>query len=666
MKRKINLQKCNSWDELPEVWKAVKKVRPIEFKDDITDKNLLKIVQEYFSTDDLRPAMTGAFVEKNSITVTDAHKLINIPFNSNLPEGVYRINPKSKNTEVKMYGLIKERYPEYQKILRNSPLTYRISAYKLKTYCQAVINGKYPNNVTKAIIFKYNSEKKVSFNGQFLIDVLDSFLLMGYDELYVSFERGGMYFSPNQETTKNPLKNIGKFPFSIIMELFIGGDDTLGARDIDFETELNAYYCFECDKIFNADGSVANFDINLTNPVLPYMNQDHLKLAEKMLAKNAPIPIIEYVLVKDTKLVASDLDHFLFVKDVYVDDGIYEIVNGALKDTTYEIDDYPRIPDVTEVPLGDFDTAEISKRVSQSISFVGDDSIRPLVNGICLRLATDQNYGKTDMIATNMHILVRSELTSSVVSDGNKQYLIDEPKYLSYFLNDVTDERVRVYGLKTEGDKDFYRIRFDSDSITYNTKTIDAKIPAYEDVIDKNLNTVFEFDADALNQALSSLKGEDAKKNIYFDFESTNRDKGYFKLKLSEYDPGISSTKIVKDLNIKIGCDIKPIPSYPKIGSFALIMPVNTHDRNFSFNVKYLKSVLSVSENRFFFDDRKEAPQFITPILPVPVKSKPVMRIVKPAISTDDIQATIDALQFLADSGNEDAKNTIESLKLLK
>lgn len=642
--KNINIRKCDNWYELPEVWKEVKKIRPIEFKDDITDKNLLKIVQDYFSIDELRPAMTGAFVDKNSITVTDAHKLISIPFSSSLPEGVYRMNPKSKNTEVKMYGEIKEKFPQYKNILKTFAITHKISAYKLKTYCQAAIKGKYTNQVTNQIVFKYDSEKNVSFNGKFLIEVLDSFLLMGYDELYVSFSGGGLYLSPNQETTKNPVLNIGKFPFALIMETM--GSDVLGARDIDFDTELNAYYCFECDKIFNADGSVAKFDIALTDPKLGYISEENLKLAERMLPKNFTIPICENVMVKDTVLYATNLDHFLAIKNVNVGDGIYEIVNGAFKNTTYSIEDYPVYPEIKNTQLAEFDTFELSQRVSQSIPFLGNDDIRENLNGLCLRLK-DQS----DIVATNAHILIRADIQADM-SEKN-EYLIKEPKFLSYFLNSVTDDRVKMYGTSD-------KLNFVCNDLSYITRTIDARIPNYDNALDRNINSVFEFDSEALMQVLSSLKGEEAKKNIYFDF--VDKDNGYFNLKLSEQNYG-SETKIVKDLNIKIGCDIRPITNNPNLSSLCAIMPINTGSKNFSFNIKYLKTILSVSDGIFYFDDRKDAPMFIAElpkVEPKTVKSKPK------ELDKSEIEATIDALQFLADSGNEDAKNTIESLKLLK
>lgn len=645
--RKINLQKCNSWDELPEVWKVVKKVKSVDFKNEISDKNLLKIVQDYFSTDELRPAMTGAFVEKTSITVTDAHKLINLPFNSKLAEGVYRMNPKSKNTQTKMYGLMNDRFPDYRKILKVFPKTHKISVYKLRTYCQAAINGKYPNQVTNAMVFKYEGEEKVSFNGKFLIEVLDSFLLMGHDELYVSFSKGGMYLSPNQQTAKNCLENIGKYPFALIMELFLEGDSNLGARDIDFETELNAYYCFECDKIFNADGSVAKFNIDQTDTGLPYMNSDYLALANKLVPKNFTIPILENVMVKDTVLTASNLNHFLSVKDVDIEDGIYEIVNGALKNTSYELDDYPRLPEGDFKTLADFDTQELSQRVSQAIPFVGNDDLRESLNGVCFRL--DE---KPNLVATNAYILIRANLDGASTTENN-QYLIEEPKYLSYFLNQLNDSRVKMLGTSD-------RLNFIGSELFYSTRLIDAKPPNYEQALDRNINTVLEFDSEALMEVLSSLKGDDLKKNIFFDFESENRDKGYFSLKLSETN--YNDTKIVKDLNIKIECDIRPTGSNPSMSSIALIMSVNTGSRNLSFNIKYLKTVLAVSDNFFYFDNRKENPQFITSLSYVEPKTKKVVK----QVSKSDLQATIDALQFLADSGNEDAKNTIESLKLLK
>jgi DNA polymerase III sliding clamp (beta) subunit (PCNA family) len=666
MEMKIDLLNCDSWDKLPDVWKVVKKVKAVNYKDDIADKNLFSIVKDYLSDDYLRPAMMGAYVEKNSITITDTYKLINIPFDSSLETGVYRINPKTEINDTKTYELAKNvNFPEYRAIFEKSSTTHKISVYKLKTYIQAVLNGKYSNHVTNSINFKYDKDNNIAFNGKFLLEVLDSFLLMGHSELYVSMGSGKMYFSPNQETIKDPEKNIGKHPFALLMKLFVNDGGGLGAYEMDFGTELTAYYCFECDKIFNADGSVANFDINLQNTDLPYMNSEHLKLISKVLPKNPTLPILENIKVSNTIATASNLNYNLIINNVNVEDGIYEVCNGALKNTTENIDNFPKFKINSKNQIAEISTNELSQRFSEATYFVSDDDLRPSLTGVCLKIGKGQNK----LISTNAHILYLANISNEIankISDSEKEYLIGEPKYVAYFLNAVADENIKVFQYNSTN------IGFVTDDIEFSVRQIDAKAPNYEQVIDTNINTIMDFDTEELYNALTSLKGEDSKGDVYFDFESNDRDRGYFNIKLSKYSFEKRDIEIQKDLNIKISCTFKPMQKNDILNnSMALIMPINTNNENISFSVKFLKSFLFVTQGNFYFDNRKNMPQYIAKLSDLKMKQKIFSKKVQKQEpkskqpSKTDVQNTIDALKFLADAGNVDAKNTIESLMFL-
>jgi DNA polymerase III sliding clamp (beta) subunit (PCNA family) len=480
-----------------------------------------------------------------------------------------------------------------------------------------------------------------------------------------------MYFSPNQETIKDPEKNIGKHPFALVMKLFNYNDKVLGAEDMDLGTELTAYYCFECDKIFNADGSVANFDINLQNTDLPYMNSEHLKLISKVLPKNPTLPILENIKVSNTIATASNLNYFLTVNNVNIEDGIYEVCNGALKNTTENIDNFPKFKINSKSEIAEISTNELSQRFSEALYFVSDDDLRPPLTGVCLKIGKGQNK----LISTNAHILYLANISNEIgnkISDSEKEYLIGEPKYVAYFLNAVADENIKVFQYNSSN------IGFVTDDIEFNVRQIDAKAPNYEQVIDTNINTIMEFDVEELKNVLNSIKGEDAKGDVYFDFESNDRDKGYFKIKLSKYNEQKREKEIVKDLNIKIGCTFKPmqkssITDFVKefMKDISLIMPISTNDKNISFNIKFLKSFLFVTQGAFYFDNNKEMPQYISKLSDLKMKQKIFSKKVQKQEpkskqpSKTDVQNTIDALKFLADAGNIDAKNTIESLMFL-
>ena len=350
---------------------------------------------------------------------------------------------------------------------------------------------------------------------------------------------------------------------------------------------------------------------------------------------------------------------------------MYQIVNGALKDSNdYKIDDYPVNKKENKKLIAKVDTAEISHRVSDAVPFAGTDELRPAMTGVCLKFGTGMKENSVKVISTNAHILMLSYLENSKVEGGETVMLVQSPKFLSQYLDAVTDPTVTIEANESIA-------WFVSDSMMYSSRLIDAKAPNYEDVIDNNVDTYMQFDSVKLISIINSIKGEDAKKRIYLDFEG-NRDKGYVSIKLGEYKKGNINNHwtdgfvIEKDLKIDVDCKVS-VSEKPFLKNEALIMPIMTGDSNFAFDMKYLKVMLTVCENKFYFDSNKPAPQFRAELRPVEVvKSKAPVKVVKAEkpvetkkIDKADAQATIDALQFLADEGNAEAKDTIESLKFL-
>ena len=399
------------------------------------------------------------------------------------------------------------------------------------------------------------------------------------------------------------------------------------------------------------------------------MNSEHLKLISKFVPKNPTLPILENIEVKNSIATASNLNYFLKVKDVNVEDGIYEVCNGALKNIDYELDSFPKFRIDKQNEIAKLNTNELSQRVSQALPFVSDDDLRPPLTGICLKIGTGLKNQENKVIGTNAHILYMANISKESGNETDKDYLVSEPKYMSYFLNAVKDESVKLieYNNKTN-------LGFISDDLALTIRLIDANPPNYESVIDTNIDTIMEFDTEELYNVLNSLKGEDAKNDVYFDFESNDRDKGYFKVKLSKYNYQKSDKEIIKDLNIKIGCTLKPMQKSSVtefMKNIGLIMPIYTGDKNFSFNIKFLKSFLAVTDGAFYFNNKKDNSQFIAKLSEIEIKRKTIAKNIQKQEqkvkqpSKTDVQNTIDALKFLADAGNEDAKNTIESLKFL-
>lgn len=681
--RKLELQNAKSWEMLPDVWKVVKRIKPIDLyaglkKDGIKDKGLLKIVENYIGNDALRLKTAGLFVDDNVLVCTDAFRLICIPYELDIEKGLYSISPKiAKNVGTKLYEKIDATFPDYKVVLPEQSVITKIDAYKLKTYIQAVLNGKYTNSVTKAILLKIENDFEIGFNGEMIIECLDSFLLMGYTELYFGFstKTRGVTVSPNENTAKNSVKNIGKHPFALLMPLMFDRDANLGARDVDYGTSIDVYFSFIDNEIYNADGSIANYDGNLTNTDLPYIDSDSFSLINKLIPKNPTIPMLEYVKVKDSKATITDLDFFLEVKDVFVEDGMYAVCNGALKDISdFDIEDFPmmRAKNTSLTQIATLETNQFAQRTKEASMFVANDDLRPALECVSLRL--QNNVAK--VTGTNAHILLLSNLTGGEVLKNDLKLLIKKPKFLSSFLNVVDDNSVKVFAVNIQ-DKSIGRLFFETDNYTYSIVLEDAPTPDYDSVIRRSLDSYLQFNTAEMIMAINSLKGEDAKKTLYLDFNREEAD-GFIKLKLGENKYG-NPFEIVKDLGIKIPYHVgKSNRQYDR--DISIIMSINTNDDNFAFDPKYLKTVLSVGDKddaRLNFDStQKTVSMFISelrPIQEVERKYDAIKKIAKVEIvketpkkaTKDEVMIKIDALQILADMGDKDAENNIEILKLL-
>lgn len=682
--RKLNLQNATSWEVLPDVWKVVKKVKPIDFysglkKDGIKDKGLFKVVEKYLSDDALRPNMQGANYDGKTISCTNAHVLISIPADLDIDKGNYMISPKiAKNSGVSLYSKIDAKFPDVKRILNVAEHLYKVEVYKLKTYIQAVINGKYCSRHFPAMQFKVNNEMNIGFNGELLTDVLDSFLLLGHTELYFGFgysNTRALIISPNQATAKDPENNIGKFPFALVMPLML--QTGLGATDLDFATEITAYFSFADNEIINGDGSVAKFDINLSNTELPYMSADGFSLIKKLIPKNGGIPITEYVKVQNTIATITDLEFFLEVKDVFVDDGFYEVCNGALKDTKdFNLDDFPVVKDDEDnkVQILEINTNDFAERTKQATLYVGDDDLRPVTMTMLLQAEKDKGV---NLVSTNAHILFFSKITDCQVYENQSNICIKNPKNLSEVLSVVNDDKVKLFGIKTWA-KDIQRILIETDNYNYYSRLEDAKFPDYKSVISNSLDSYISFNTTEMISILNSFKGEDAKKGVYFDFKNIG-ETSKFEILLGEIKYGEAE---LKNTGIQVPYTFGK-SNRQFTDNMALIMPIYAQNIDFTgFNNKFLKNILVCADKDevrlHFKSSDMRTHQFVTELRPVTEKRTEydaIKKIAKVEIvkekpeekkaTKEEVMIKIKALKLLADMGNKEAENKIKILKLL-
>jgi hypothetical protein len=678
---KIDLIQANNWDALPNPWKVIKKVSKVDIKYNLTDPKFIGIFEPFFNEDSLRPAQNGLYIDEKSLVATDAHKLIHLQNKGSLESGLYLISPKiSKKTKRKI-GKINEKFPEWQVIIHDSTeIVCDIDLVKLKTYCEAVMKGKYCNSVTNQIIFLVQSgkeEKKISFDGAKLIDILDTFLKLGNKWVkggYISQSKS-MYFTTERDFAQNPKSAIGKGDFALLMP-FALYDNDLGARDLDLNTEINVYYSFEDNEIHNSDGSIAYFDYYLTSKELPYISEIHFDMLKRIAGNSPRMPILDNIYVKDNLAVAHDFKQLISIQNVNVEDGIYEIVSGAFKNTNYKLDNFPiGILAKNYNNIGFVNSLELSEYLKEAKDFVGDDELRPTLMGI----GYVSNGDKLQIFATNSYILYSHDVASSNIKNINKVLLnAKNQHYIISNMNGVCD-------VSATDDEEFYS--FVQGDVRYITNSVDAKPPNYKSVIYSSTDRVLSINKKRVLEVISSLKGEDAKDNITFKFENDIPQQGNFNGNFKIYTSEQQGGQIVlkKDLNVRISYELFEYDrEWNDESNLALIMPVITDDRDaIQFNQKLLNTYLSLpqSEDNIFFKSGSKNGQYIvklfnsqfSPTPPTPIE--PIYRkITQPIIpstpqpiaqSKENIEKAIKGLKYLADKGNDKAIKAIKGLQYL-
>lgn len=300
----------------------------------------------------------------------------------------------------------------------------------------------------------------------------------------------------------------------------------------------------------------------------------------------------------------TDLQSTISISGVDVEDGLYQIINGAFKGKllTYgKLEDFPITPKALDTErIGEIQTEEIYKRITESIPFVSNDDLRPAMKGVNFK----NEGGKLNIAATNMHILYTALIETAKLDMGNEMSIVlPNPKLLSECLKVMSNTSSIVYVSYNKS-----AIRFSTNKVSILLNIIDEAFPRYESVINENTNKAFIFDKIEMLKIINSLKGADAKKNLMFDFSSNSN---FADLKLFEVINGKST--VTKDLNVKIKYEIVDKSSVNN-NNIGLLMPINTDTYNAKgFNPKYLKYIINISSGKLelLFDSSKLMPQYV-------------------------------------------------------
>jgi hypothetical protein len=259
--------------------------------------------------------------------------------------------------------------------------------------------GNYSNQTTNQIVYQAKGFA-YGLNGEFVLTICNTFLMLGYDKVYVGITSNyrACIISPVVEAAKNPKKYLGVKVIALQMPLMLHEDssskpeDYLGARDVDFGTESKVYYSFVDNEIHDADGKVAKFNPSeYEDGELGYISEENMKLLATYLRKSKAgrsIPILENVAVSKNTVRVTDLESEIILTNVPVEDGIYSIINGAFKPALMELDDYP-IPQSERYKgsnsAGSLEVQTLATIFSEAKNMVGDDDLRPAMTGVCIQ-----------------------------------------------------------------------------------------------------------------------------------------------------------------------------------------------------------------------------------------------------------------------------------------
>jgi hypothetical protein len=336
---KIDNRILTEWEQVPNVWKKypVRKIVNQVFQN-IENEEFEYIFEPFTVDDDFRPAMSGVNVDNNCIVATNAHIVITYPNNGKIENGIYNFKEKKGK---KKYTKIDEIYPRYESILPSkTTLQYRITILPLRTYLQVLISGEYSNAAFPNVNLKVDGLEDDIFaiNANYLCLALDTFVSFGYEYIWFGFNKNTsvIIISTDEYNVTNPLTAIFSDPLCMVMPVFNNFSGEFGSIEVDYKTECKIYFDFKKDAIVEKNGDI--YDINAywrpnAKRPLPYnLTEDNITQLSN-ITKTNKLLMFANVFVAFNILYARSLEYdcMIVIQSVDIEDGEYEIINGALK-----------------------------------------------------------------------------------------------------------------------------------------------------------------------------------------------------------------------------------------------------------------------------------------------------------------------------------------------
>jgi len=666
---RINTEITKFWSEIPDYWKKTRKYSQVDYKPSPSDKGLASILGIYASKDDLRPALTGYYFDDKNIVCTDAHRLFIIP-NTSSEMGLFEIGKNSK---------IDAKYPDYRVVIPESyTRKYKINIQKLKTFCSSILNGQYCNKITKAVRLVVDKETSLGFNGQFLIDILDGFEKLGYSDIYMGNNdvKRASTFVTEEKYLDKASATYGKSPLGLLMPIMTEEPINISANDVDFNRELQVTYDLSSNSIIDSDGKKVSDWQPQTDWGISYWNEEEAKAVTKVIksSERKYIPILENIKVENQQLTVSNLDITYVLNFVDVEDGIYDLVNMALVNRRGKegFDDYPKVGSAIDnefissfkidLPIGS--VVEAEKYVSY------DKTDREFTQGIHIKL----DNGVQMIEATNMYMLFHSERSAYPFLEWD--ITLGSPELLVSCLKTFNNELSKI-----QYSGNYANIFTPDGRHSLYIRLIDDKYPDVSKVVFTEITNTLNLDARQLKDVLKLIPSKSKSSAIEFIFGENN------KVKVILRDSGVK-----KELGIISGFkkDLKSHLPIPKnyIGIMIRYAPPN--EPSFEgevYTIKYLNTILETGikyggvENDYLVISREgnkslhlvglngNFNDLVKKVQPIQLKEKKtiekVVKSEKPDDESGQIKATIKALGYLAEAGDEDAKKTIKALKIL-
>lgn len=610
IKNKINSYSVKNWSEIPTIWKNTKEVKKVKYTNSPFDKDLVNMLEPIASDDSLRPIMNGVNFDDYGITATNAHILINIPNPNEKFKGTYATIPKrsysldaNSDAKIKDNLFISPKYPPYENVIpksKDATRVQKVNVYKILQWTEVALN--YCNKGSFNVLYWFG-DTSISFNAKFMIESMKLLLKLGYSEVYCfsTEPNRAIVFSPDKEY------KLGKSLILLLMPVIKNAADEIkgGSFDLDFSRELLAYYDFSTDEIRNSNDSVAEFKMNYGDyDVLP---ENEIKMLNKFSEKNT-VPILDFFAVRDGKIHASNFDTSLLIKQTDLENGLYDVLDGAIEFNQHmDSDEYPIGFEVGEPKIKFIIGSDVLNYYSHKlIGFLNKDKFRPETTGILFEYKEHKMY----MVATNYHIMAKIDITKYIeINEGQEDFrFILSTNNLIKFLDNIDESALTVSASNKH-------VSFENKNYVFNSKLIDGKYPNFEGVIESFKNKKINLSksellnclkSDAAQKFIKKYKKEDLA--IFDDGEENGRLK-IFIGKRSSYVRDTPTVIDEKELIGTVGYSIED-GDFQINDSLVLIMPIFLANVNFFvFDSKYIATILdslNCDDFSFYFNEPKK------------------------------------------------------------